>query len=212
LSLGHGSTIGAILVLSAALTVAGCSSGSGSGSSTSAHGSNGTSSSLSGVTTTTLGLATATVGDDERVVSAKDKNCAPFSARGCLYSVVDTPTASGTLYAVELKLQFGDGTGRGAVFFFLGKRLLSNTPTLPPKTASPLGPGLEYVTDAPGGLSVLSPGHIAVRFVVSSRPNLCNACIGNDGTDTYVYGWRDALVLVSGKPPAGSAVIGEGRR
>jgi hypothetical protein len=160
-----------------------------------------------------LGRAAAsTVADDERIVSAKDKNCAPFSARGCLFSVVDTPTASGVLYAVELKLQFGDGTGRGAVFFFLGKRLLTNTPTLPPKTASPLGPGLAYVTDAPGGISVPSPGHIAVRFVVSSRPNLCNACIGNDGTDTYIYGWRDALVLVSGKPPAGSAVIGEGRR
>jgi hypothetical protein len=138
------------------------------------------------------------------------RGCQAFSANGCFFKEVSTPVGrAGTLYAIELELQYGDGAGRGAVFFFLGTTLLTNASRLQPMTASPIGPGLEYVTDAPGGIAAPSTGQIAVRFVVSSRPNMCSSCVGNDGTDTYVYGWKSGLVLVSGSPPAPPGVIGE---
>jgi hypothetical protein len=148
---------------------------------------------------------------DEATVSAMVRGCQAFSANGCFFKEVSTPVGrAGTLYAIELEFQYGDGAGRGAVFFFLGTTLLPKASRLQPMTASPVGPGLEYVTDAPGGIAVPSTGQISVRFVVSSRANMCTSCVGNDGTETYVYGWKSGLVLVSGSPPAPPAVIGEG--
>jgi hypothetical protein len=152
-----------------------------------------------------------TLAADEAVVGGKDGNCKAFSAHGCLFEDVATSVGSaGMLYAIELKHQSGDGSGRGAVFFFLNTTLLTNAADLSPKTASPLGSGLQYVTDAPGAVSISGPGAVSVRYVVSSGPNLCNSCVGNDGTTVYTYGYNKGLVVTSGAPPAPPAVIGEG--
>lgn len=153
------------------------------------------------------------IAHDQSVIAADYGNCAAFSPSGCSFTTVSTSDGTrGTLLAVLLHQQFGDGTGRAAVFFFHGTIPLIGTPDLPPRTATLHGPGLEYVTDVAGqGVRVTATGEFAVTYVVSSGPNECNACVGNDGTDTYVYGWNGTtMVLISGVPPKPPSVIGEG--
>jgi hypothetical protein len=150
------------------------------------------------------------VAGDEAALSTLYDGCAGT----CAYETASTPDgAGGTLYSIEVEQQYGDGYGRGAVFFFHGETLLAGTGSLAPDTSVEKGQGLDWVLD-PGagpGLSVPSSGHFAVTFVVSSAPNLCNACDGNDGTDTFTYGWNGtAMVVDSGTPPAAPAVIGDG--
>jgi hypothetical protein len=132
----------------------------------------------------------------------------------CQYESVSTPDgAGGTLYAIEVVSQFPDGYGRGAVFFFHGESLLPGTGNLAPNTSVQHGSGLDWVLDpeAAPGISVPSPGHFAVTFIVSSGPNLCNACDGNAGTTTFTYDWNGAAMVVqSGTTPAPPAVIGDG--
>ncbi len=150
------------------------------------------------------------VASDEATVSAMFANCAAFVPTGqsCSYSVASTPAgSSGVVYAIDLLQQNGDGYGRGAVFFFLGGTLLTDTGSLSPGTSSYSRPDLSWVS----GVTVPSPGEFAVSFIVSSAPSLCNACDGNDGIDTYIYRWSGStMVLVSGTPPAPPAVIGDG--
>jgi hypothetical protein len=150
------------------------------------------------------------VADNEAALSALYGGCGGT----CRYEVVSTTDgAGGTLYGIEVVQQFGEGYGRGAVFFFHGTSLLAGTGALAPATSVEHGSGLDWVLD-PGagpGISVPSPGRFAVTYVVSSAPGLCNACDGNDGTDTFVYRWdRSALVLQSGTEPTPPAVIGDG--
>ena len=147
---------------------------------------------------------------DEATLSALYKGCAGT----CAYQTASTPDGTGgTLYAIEVNQQYGDGNGRGAVFFFHGETLLPGTGSLAPGTSVENGDGLEWVLD-PGagpGISAPSSGHFAVTYIVSSAPNLCNACDGNDGTDTFTYGWNgSAMVVESGTTPTPPAVIGDG--
>jgi hypothetical protein len=147
---------------------------------------------------------------DESALSTLYEGCAGT----CAYETASTPDgAGGILYAIEVEQQYGDGYGRGAVFFFHGETLLPGTGALAPGTSVEKGEGLDWVLD-PGagpGISVPSSGHFAVTFVVSSAPNLCNACDGNDGTTTYTYGWNGtALVVDSGTAPTPPAVVGDG--
>lgn len=198
-----------------ALLTAACSSPSGGTHHAPAHTTTTTATSAPSVTsTTTASTAGPTViTHDQSVVAAYYGNCSAFSPSGCQLTTVVTPDgAGGRLYAVLLHQQFGDGTGRAAVFFFRGTVVLTGTPDLPPRTPSGQGPGLGYVTDVSGvGVRADGTGRFAVTYVVTSGPNECNACVGNDGTDTYVYGWNGTtMVLVSGQPPKPPAVIGEG--
>jgi hypothetical protein len=147
---------------------------------------------------------------DEAALSALYDGCAGT----CAYETASTPDgAGGSLYAIEVEQQFGDGYGRGAVFFFHGETLLPGTGSLEPGTSVEKGQGLDWVLD-PGagpGISVPSSGHFTVTFVVSSAPNLCNACDGNDGTTTFTYGWNGTdMVVDAGTPPTPPAVIGDG--
>ena len=149
---------------------------------------------------------------DESVLSSLYDACGGT----CRYETVETTDgAGGTLYAIEVTDQFQDGYGRGAVFFFRGVSLLAGTGGLAPGTSVQHGAGLDWVLDpeAGKGVSVPSSEHFAVTYIVSSAANLCNACDGDAGTDTYTYAWNgSALVLGSGTPPAPPAVIGDGSR
>ena len=151
---------------------------------------------------------------DEAVVAALAADCKYFMppGQGCkrLFDAVQTADGEGgTLSAIELNQTAGDGYGRGAVYFFRGEQLLPRTAKLPPQSAASNGVSLDWV--APDGLALRGPGEFAVSFVVSSGPNLCTACVGNDGTDTYVFRWDgSAMVFLSGTPPPPPAVIGEG--
>jgi hypothetical protein len=149
---------------------------------------------------------------DESMLSSLYDGCGGT----CTYEAAETTDgAGGTLYAIEVTDQYQDGYGRGAVFFFRGESLLAGTGGLPPGTSVQHGSGLDWVLDpeAGSGISAPSPGHFAVTYVVSSAANLCNACDGDAGTDTYTYRWNgSALVLGTGTPPAPPAVIGDGSR
>ena len=147
---------------------------------------------------------------DEAALSTLYNGC----AGACTYETASTTDgAGGTLYAVEVDQQYGDSYGRGAVFFFHGETLLPGTGALAPGTSVEKGQGLDWVLDPGAGpaLSVPSSGRFAVTFVVSSAADMCNACDGNDGTDTFTYGWNGtALVVDSGTVPTPPAVIGDG--
>jgi hypothetical protein len=147
---------------------------------------------------------------DESVLSSLYDACGGT----CQYETVGTTDgAGGILYAIEVVEQFPDGYGRGAVFFFHGESLLAGTGDLAPGTSVQHASGLDWVLDpeAGNGISAPSPGHFAVTYIVSSGPNLCNACDGDAGTDTYTYRWNgSALVVASGTPPPAPAVIGDG--
>lgn len=147
---------------------------------------------------------------DESTLSTLYNGCAGT----CGYQTASTPDgAGGILYAIEVDQQYGDGYGRGAVFFFHGETLLPGTGALAPGTSVEGGRGLDWVLDPGAGpaISVPSSGHFAVTFVVSSGPNMCNACDGNDGTTTFTYDWNgSAMVVDSGTLPAPPAVVGDG--
>lgn len=177
-------------------------------------------------TSTTLGTTATTdnpdvLTNDEAVVVDFNPYCADaYPSHKCLVQGISTSDGSGgTLYAIVVPALTGDGAGRGGVYFFHGESLLTAAASLPPQgTATPDGPGHEWVDGSgpeieghPYGVSVPVPGEFAVRYVVSSQANMCNACIGNDGTDTYIYGWNGTqMALLSGTPPTPPAVIGAG--
>lgn len=156
------------------------------------------------------GPSAAAEAHDEDVAAGYYGGCSSFepSGQGCRMSVVSTPAgARGTLYAVVLRQQSGDGTGRGAVLFFHGTTLITGTSALAPGKRALHGPGLGWVQ------SVGSPaeGRLSVRYAVSSASGVCTACVGDAGTDTYVYGWNGtSMTVVSGSPPPRPKVIGEG--
>jgi hypothetical protein len=162
---------------------------------------------------------TSTTGQPVRDATAVTTDEAELSNRygcggTCQFEVASTTDGrGGTLYGIEVVSQFGDGYGRGAVFFFRGESLLAGTGSLAPATSVQHGAGLDWVLD-PGvapGISVPSPGQFAVTYVVSSGPDMCNACDGDDGTDTFVYRWNgSAMALESGTSPTPPAVIGDG--
>jgi hypothetical protein len=132
----------------------------------------------------------------------------------CQFETASTTDGSGgTLYAVEVANQNQDGYGRGAVFFFHGDTLLPGTGNLAPQTTVEQGAGLDWVVgpEAAPAVSAPSAGHFAVTYIVSSGPNMCNACDGDAGTDTYTYDWNgSAMTVASGNAPAPPAVIGDG--
>jgi hypothetical protein len=69
---------------------------------------------------------------DESALSVLYDGCAGT----CAYETASTPDgAGGTLYAIEVEQQYGDGYGRGAIFFFHGETLLAGTGALAPGTS-----------------------------------------------------------------------------
>jgi hypothetical protein len=181
------------------------------GSNNSAGGAVGTGSGRTGNASTGNVSASGDLTADEAAISAQFGNCTVFTGpAGCqsvMYAVSTPDGHGGTLYAIEMNQTMGDGTGRGSVFFYDGITPLTVC-HLPPEV-SYCGPGdLQWVAE--NGVAATGTGQITVQFVVSSHAGECNACIGDAGTDTYVYreNASGGLELASGQLPPPPKVIG----
>ena len=140
----------------------------------------------------------AVLAHDEAAVSAIYHNCAAFNPNGCPLSAAVTRDGHGRLlYGIFLAAETGDACYRGIVYFFDGEKLIDNTSQLPP--------------DSIGGVVALKasgPKTFTVGYGVSPSKLTTCAANGSAGTDSYVYGWNGArMVVVSGAPPALPEVI-----
>jgi hypothetical protein len=115
-----------------------------------------------------LGGGNRQITADEAYVARVYANCAAFtpSPHHCSFAVAATPdTASGRLYAVELRYQTGDDCYAGIVYFFDQTRFITRTRDLPPDS---IGGVTKVHADGAGRFTVVylvdkDQGHLVRR-------------------------------------------------